>query len=64
MISSPPAMTVPLQTDKDGVIRVSGTRVTLDVVIARFEQGAAPDDIHNSFDVLPILLLPLIAPYL
>ena len=54
MISSPPTMTVPLQTDKDGVIRVSGTRVTLDVVIARFEQGATPDDIHDSFDVLPI----------
>ena len=47
-------MSVPLQTDKEGVIRVSGTRVTLDVVIARFKQGATPDDIHDSFDVLPI----------
>lgn len=54
MISNPPTMTVPLQTDKDGVIRVSGTRVTLDVVIARFQDGATPDDIHESFDVLPI----------
>lgn len=36
------------------MIRVSRTRVTLDVVIARFEQGATPSNIHDSFDVLPI----------
>ncbi|MEL6525807.1 MAG: DUF433 domain-containing protein [Chloroflexota bacterium] len=54
MISNPPTITVPLQTDKDDVIRVSGTRVTLDVVIARFQDGATPDDIHESFDILPI----------
>lgn len=54
MISSPPTMSVPLQTDELGAIRVSGTRVTLDAVIARFQDGATPDDIHESFDVLPI----------
>jgi uncharacterized protein (DUF433 family) len=54
MISNQPTMTVPLLTDKDGVIRVSSTRVTLDVVIARFQDGATPESIHDSFDVLPI----------
>lgn len=54
MISSPPTITVPLQRDEHGAIRVSGTRVTLDMVITRFRQGATPDDIHESFDALPI----------
>ena len=54
MISSPPTMTVPLQTDEHGAIRVSGTRITLDVIITRFKEGATPVEIHESFDVLPI----------
>jgi uncharacterized protein (DUF433 family) len=54
MISNPPTMTIPLQTDEHGGIRVSGTRVTLDTVIARYHQGDSPETIHDSFDVLPI----------
>jgi uncharacterized protein (DUF433 family) len=47
-------MTVPLRTDEHGTICVSGTRVTLDRVIARFQQGASPEQIQESFDVLPV----------
>ena len=47
-------MTIPLRTDEHGTIRVSGTRVTLDTVIARYHQGATPEEIHDSFDVLPV----------
>lgn len=54
MIANPPTMTVPLQADEHGAIRVSGTRVTLDVVIARHQQGDSPEVIHESFDVLPV----------
>jgi uncharacterized protein (DUF433 family) len=36
---------VPLKTDSDGVVRVGGTRVTLDTVMAAFKEGAAPEEI-------------------
>jgi uncharacterized protein (DUF433 family) len=54
MIPNPPTMTIPLQMDEHGAIRVSGTRVTLDTVIARYRQGDSPEAIHAGFDVLPI----------
>jgi uncharacterized protein (DUF433 family) len=47
-------MIVPLRMDEHGAIRVSGTRVTLDVVIARYHQGDDPEAIHEGFDVLPL----------
>jgi len=34
---------VPLKTDTNGVVRVGGTRVTLDTVIAAFKEGAAAE---------------------
>ena len=36
---------VPLALDNDGVIQVAGTRVTLDTVIATFNEGAAAEEI-------------------
>ena len=36
---------VPLATDIDGVVRVGGTRVTLDTVVAAFEDGATAEEI-------------------
>lgn len=36
---------VPLKISPDGVIRVGGTRVTLDTVIAAFKEGAAAEEI-------------------
>ena len=54
MIPDPPTMNVPLQADEHGTIRVSGTRVTLDTVIARYHQGDSPETIHEGFDVLPL----------
>jgi len=43
---------VPLATDAHGVIRVAGTRVTLDTVIGVYSQGSTPEEIVESFDVL------------
>ncbi len=54
MIPDPLTMTIPLRTDEHGAIRVSGTRVTLDTVIARYQQGDSPEAIHEGFDVLPL----------
>ena len=34
---------VPLITDADGVVRVGGTRVTLDALVAAFRQGATAE---------------------
>ena len=36
---------VPLQTDTQGVIRIGGTRVTLDTVVYAFETGATAEEI-------------------
>ena len=37
------AETVPLRTDDEGVVRIGKTRITLDVVISAFHQGATPE---------------------
>lgn len=54
MISMPQAVDVPLQTDKNGVIRVGGTRVPLETVIHAFQRGATPEQIVISFPVLKL----------
>jgi uncharacterized protein (DUF433 family) len=38
-------MTVPIEGTGDGVLRISGTRVTLDTVVTAFLQGAAAEEI-------------------
>lgn len=44
-----PTITVPLRTDEHGIIRVGNTRVTLEVILARYEQGNTPEAIHEGF---------------
>lgn len=36
---------LPLATDRDGVVRVGGTRVTLDTVVFAFNEGATAEEI-------------------
>ncbi len=43
---------VPLASDADGVVRVSGTRVTLDVVASAFEEGASPEEVAQRHPTL------------
>jgi uncharacterized protein (DUF433 family) len=43
---------VPLKTDSHGVVRVSGTRVTLDTVIAAFNEGATGEEIVYRYPTL------------
>lgn len=47
--------TVPLHADEKGVVRVGGTRVSLDSVVHAFDAGASPEEIVASF---PTLSLP------
>lgn len=60
-----PTLTIPLQTDEHGAIRVSGTRVTLDTLIARYQQGDTPEAIHEGFPTVPLTdIYAVIAYYL
>jgi uncharacterized protein (DUF433 family) len=45
---------IPLQTTGDGVIRVAGTRVTLDTVVAAFETGATAEEIVQQYPSLAL----------
>ncbi len=45
---------VPLAVDDDGVVRVAGTRVTLDTVVAAFEQGATAEEIVQQYPSLDL----------
>jgi uncharacterized protein (DUF433 family) len=45
----------PLHEDESGVIRIVGSRVTLDSIVAVFDRGATPEEIVQSF---PSVALP------
>jgi uncharacterized protein (DUF433 family) len=40
---------IPLATDCDGIIRVAGTRVTLDTIAEAFEEGATAEEIAQQY---------------
>lgn len=41
-----------MATDADGVVRIGGTRVTLDTVVAAFQKGMSPEGICEQYPVL------------
>jgi uncharacterized protein (DUF433 family) len=43
---------IPLSTDADGVVRIGGTRVTLDTVVAAFREGATAETIAEQYPSL------------
>jgi uncharacterized protein (DUF433 family) len=45
---------IPLQRDKHGVIRVAGTRVTLDTVILTFKAGVSAEEIVDRYPSLTL----------
>ena len=45
---------IPLRADADGVIRVAGTRVTLDTIASAFERGATAEEIVQQYPTLPL----------
>jgi uncharacterized protein (DUF433 family) len=46
--------TVPLSQDQAGVLRVTGTRVSLDSVIFAFNEGATPEEIVQQYPTLDL----------
>ena len=51
MIAHEPA---PLDATPDGVVRVGGTRLTLDTVVAAFLEGATAEEIAQQYPVLAL----------
>ena len=39
----------PITKDEDGVLRIAGTRVTLDSIVAAFDLGATPEEIVQRY---------------
>lgn len=46
--------TVPLSEDHAGVLRVTGTRVSLDSVIYAFNEGATPEEIVQQYPTVDL----------
>jgi uncharacterized protein (DUF433 family) len=46
--------TIPLVRDADGVYRLGGTRVTLDIVVRAFNRGATAEEIVQRFPSLEL----------
>jgi len=40
---------IPLKVDSDGVVRVGGTRVTLDTIVTAFNNGATAEEIVHQY---------------
>jgi uncharacterized protein (DUF433 family) len=56
---------VPLETDRDGVVRVRGSRVTLDTIVAAFFRGATAEEILQQYPTLALAdIYAVIAYYL
>ena len=45
---------IPLKADESGVVRVGGTRVTLETVIISFNQGATAEEIVQQYPSLKL----------
>jgi uncharacterized protein (DUF433 family) len=46
---------VPIHTDAHGVVRVAGTRVTLDTIVDAFETGATAEEISQQYPSVPLV---------
>jgi uncharacterized protein (DUF433 family) len=55
--------TVPLTMDEAGVLRVAGTRVSLDSVIYAFDEGATPEEIAQQYPTLDLAAIYSVISY-
>ncbi len=54
MSTLPTTATVPLTTDAHGIVRVCGTRVTLDSIVTAFRAGGTAEEIAQKFPTVPL----------
>ena len=52
LIVSGTTASVPLEMDQAGVLRINGTRVSLDSVIFAFNEGSTPEEIAQQYTTL------------
>lgn len=45
---------IPLVPDKNGILHIAGTRVTLDCVVGMYESGASAEQIADEYDALTL----------
>jgi uncharacterized protein (DUF433 family) len=45
---------VPLAIDSNGVVRIAGTRITLDTVVAAFNEGFSAEEIAEQYPTLTL----------
>lgn len=45
---------IPLEIDRDGVVRVRGSRVTLDTIVGAFNRGATAEEISLQYPSLAL----------
>ena len=65
MIAIPETMSLPLKIDEQGTIYISRTKVTLDILIARYQQGDSPEAMHEGFSTVSLTdIYAVIAYYL
>lgn len=65
MISTPQTESVPIERGDGGVIRVGGTRVTLDTIVNAFNRGMTPEEIVIAYPAVKLAdIYDVIAYYL
>lgn len=64
MFAVPDVETLPLKMDDFGVIRVGKTRVTLDTIVAAFQEGAPAEEIGQQYPMLLAAVYSVIGSYL
>lgn len=52
MVLSLDVKPLPLEADRDGIVRVAGTRVTLETLVGEFVRGATAEEIVADYPVL------------
>ena len=57
------AIPVPMAMDASGSIRISGTRITLDDLMAHFDAGKSPEEIVQELDALNLADVYLVRGY-
>lgn len=63
-MSHPATLSVPLDHCADGVIRIAGTRVTLDTLVAAYDEGCSAELIVNQYPSLKLAEVYSIISYL
>lgn len=54
MVATPITEVIPIYTDQDGRMRVSGTRVLLDLIVHAYHQGETPEHIIQMYTTLTL----------